>query len=244
MGKEYPEGPILSQEEIDELVRALRKEKKEKGESKPSQVIALIDYEVGNLRSVAKALENCSARVSITSNPEDLRKACAIVLPGVGAFSRGIDNLKSLGIFDTILDEVKNKKKPFLGICLGLQLLFTRSYEYGESYGFGFIEGEVVKFSSHVKVPHMGWNRVKKSKRMRLLEGIPDNAYFYFAHSYYVKPTEEKTLIKAFTFYGEEFVSAIEKENIFGVQFHPEKSSTLGLKVLENFVKIAYKNVS
>lgn len=202
-------------------------------------MIAVVNYGLGNLRSVAKALEIKGAGVEVTSSPSKLQSAEAIVLPGVGAFSRGIENLKKLKILDVIIKEIY-KGKPFLGICLGLQLLFTQSEEHTLTGGMNVIEGKVVKFPSKVKIPHMGWNQVEinnQNSKSQIFDGIPNNSYFYFVHSYYVVP-EDSYIIAATTVYGERFVSAIVKDNLFGVQFHPEKSGEQGLKILENFIKV------
>lgn len=202
-------------------------------------MIAIVDYKMGNLRSVAKALEKVDAKVLVTSRVEDLRKSEAIVLPGVGAFGQGMVCLRELGIIPSLLKEIR-QGKPFLGICLGMQLLFTRSYEHGIHKGLGIINGEVKSFPQKLKIPHMGWNNVKskvKSQKLKvdILKNIPNDSYFYFVHSYYVVP-EEKEIVSAVTDYGIKFPSIVRKDNIFGVQFHPEKSQELGLKVLRNFV--------
>ena len=201
--------------------------------------IAVVDYGLGNLRSVAKALESVGAEVTVTSNPQEILEASGIVLPGVGAFYRGIENLKQRGLVSVIL-EVINKDKPFLGICLGLQLLFTQSQEHGLCKGLDVIAGEVKKFSPGVKIPHMGWNQVKLVKE-GLFKDVPDNSYFYFVHSYAVEP-KDREFIAATAVYGREFTSGVNKGNLWGVQFHPEKSSVLGLKILENFVNMVNKS--
>lgn len=198
-------------------------------------MIAIIDYRMGNLRSVAKALEKVGAEVLVTSKSKDIRRAAAIVLPGVGAFGQGMKHLKELGIISCLWDEVKNGK-PFLGICLGLELLFSKSYEHGIHKGLGLVEGEVKRFPQRLKVPHMGWNQVN-TKKPELFEEVPNNSYFYFVHSYYVLP-KDKSIIRATTDYGVEFTSVIQKDNVWGVQFHPEKSQELGLRILKNFVKL------
>ncbi|MCK4904780.1 imidazole glycerol phosphate synthase subunit HisH [bacterium] len=204
-------------------------------------MIAIIDYGMGNLRSVSKALESVGAKTIVTNKPEDIKSADAVILPGVGAFYRGMENLKDKKLLPVISEAVKSKK-PFLGICLGLQLLFTESEEHGISKGLGLIKGRVKKFSSGLKIPHMGWNQIRlktedqRPKTINLFKDIPDESYFYFVHSYYVEPEDKNTII-ATTNYGENFVSAINKDNIWGVQFHPEKSSDLGLKILKNFVE-------
>ena len=202
-------------------------------------MIAVVDYGLGNLHSVSKALEANNIKVKVTNNPSDISDAKAIVLPGVGAFLKGMENLKNLNLLEVIIENIE-KGKPFLGICLGLQLLFTRSFEHKLSKGMGIFEGEVVKFLKSPKIPHIGWNRLNLRKNSKIFEGIPPDVYFYFVHSYYVRPKEDVVL--ATTFYGEEFPSAVAKDNIFGVQFHPEKSGKWGLKFLSNFVRLV--NVS
>ena len=198
-------------------------------------MIAVIDYGMGNLRSVAKALEAAGAAdVRITSDPKIISQADKIVLPGVGAFKEAMRELRRLGLIKAIKDNIF--KKPFLGICLGLQLLFSESEEGGKVKGLGIFPGIVRRFPDKLKVPHMGWNQIKV-KKGKILKNIPKNAYFYFCHSYYVVP-KDKGLIAAATDYGKEFVSAIAKDNLFACQFHPEKSQASGLRLLKNFVKI------
>ena len=200
--------------------------------------IAVIDCGLGNLRSVSKALEDAGAQTKVTGNPKDIVSAEAVVLPGVGAFYRGMENLEKSGLAPAILQSIQ-KDKPFLGICLGLQLLFSESEEHGISKGLDVIKGKVKKFPSSVKIPHMGWNDVKlkiKNEKLKIFKNIPNNSYFYFDHSYYVEP-EDKNIVIATTEYGKGFASAVNKGNVWGVQFHPEKSSDLGLKILKNFVK-------
>ncbi len=208
-------------------------------------MIVVVDYGLGNLKSVAKALTIQGGEVKVTGNPAYLKNAKAIVLPGVGAFKRGIENLRNSGILEVLIKEIE-KGKPFLGICLGLQLLFTESREHSLSKGMDIIKGKVGKFKAALKIPHMGWNQlvlkktaagIRYPEREKIFAGIPDNSYFYFVHSYYVMP-EEKDVISAVTFYGEEFTSAVVKDNVIGLQFHPEKSGDLGLKILSNFLKL------
>ncbi|WP_457681323.1 imidazole glycerol phosphate synthase subunit HisH [Thermovibrio sp.] len=201
-------------------------------------MIVVVDYGMGNLRSVSKAVEHAGGEVKVSSDPKDLKEAKGIILPGVGAFKDAVKNLKELSLWEALIKEVE-KGKPLLGICLGLQLLFEKSYEFGESEGFGFIEGEVVKFElpKGYKIPHMGWNQIYKKKESELLKGIKEGEFFYFVHSYFVKPSQKEAVLTE-TDYGTEFTSSVEKENVFGVQFHPEKSQRAGLKLLKNFIRI------
>ena len=221
-------------------------------------MIAIIDYGMGNLRSVQKGFEKVGYEAVVTNNPQEILFADGVVLPGVGAFKDCMRNLKEGGLIDTI-HKVIDDGKPFLGICLGLQLLFTESEEFGIHKGLDIIKGRVVKFSfntpnselrtPNLKIPHMGWNNIKKRgqgvKGTRDLpqtlepsnpffKDIPDNSYFYFVHSYYVIP-EDGNVIASTTDYGIGFVSSIWRDNIFAVQFHPEKSQELGLRMLKNF---------
>ncbi|HAV40187.1 MAG TPA: imidazole glycerol phosphate synthase subunit HisH [Aquificaceae bacterium] len=200
--------------------------------------ILIVDYGMGNLRSVSKALEKVGFRVKVSSDPEDVKKANAIALPGVGAFKDAVENLRRMGLYGEIIRHIE-RGKPYFGICLGLQLLFEKSYEFGEAKGFGVVEGEVVLLPTSVKVPHIGWNQLWKKKPSSLLEGTKDGEYVYFVHSYHVVP-KKKDIILTTTDYGIDFVSSIEYENIFAVQFHPEKSQKVGLKILENFRRRVY----
>ncbi|MEK6600188.1 MAG: imidazole glycerol phosphate synthase subunit HisH [Deltaproteobacteria bacterium] len=200
-------------------------------------MIAIIDYDMGNLRSVQKGFERVGHNCIITRNPEDISNASHVVLPGVGAFKNCMDNLKNYGLIEPILNAIKSGK-PFLGICLGLQLLFSESEEFGKHKGLDVIKGKVVRFPSEhpvpLKIPHMGWNDIKIKNRPAVLKDIPDGSYFYFVHSYYVAP-EDADIIATTTFYGIDFASSIWKDNIFACQFHPEKSQKTGLKILKNF---------
>ena len=205
-------------------------------------MIAVIDYGMGNLRSVQKALEFVGAKVIVTHDPDLILNADSVVLPGVGAFKDCIANLNKLKLIDPIRKFI-DSGKPFLGICLGLQVLFEESEEYGPVAGLGILPGKVVKFidassdaknGSLIKIPHMGWNEIKVKKDLPLFEGVGDAPYFYFVHSYYVVP-EDQNMIATVTNYGVEFVSGIQHENIYAFQFHPEKSQTLGLSILERF---------
>ncbi len=201
-------------------------------------MLLLIDYGMGNLRSVSKALEKVGFSVKVSSDPEEVKRAEVLVLPGVGAFRDAMENLKKLGLLKEILRHIE-KGKPYMGICLGLQLLFERSYEFGETEGFGVLEGEVVLLPPKVKVPHIGWNQLWRQKPSDLLNGIKDGEYFYFVHSYHVVP-KRRDIVLTTTDYGIDFVSSIEYENIFAVQFHPEKSQKAGLRLLENFRRRLY----
>lgn len=200
-------------------------------------MIALVDYGMGNLRSVEKALGKVGFSVVRTSNKEDLDRSKAIVVPGVGAFGDAIHNLTKLNLKDKIIENIE-KGKPYLGICLGLQILFEYGYEFGSHEGLGIIKGSVVRFDERlpIKIPHMGWNQVWIKKDSKMYEGIEDGSYFYFVHSYYGKP-DSQDVIATNTDYSIQFCSSIEKDNIWAVQFHPEKSQKVGLKLLENFKK-------
>ncbi|ACI21109.1 imidazole glycerol phosphate synthase subunit HisH [Thermodesulfovibrio yellowstonii] len=200
-------------------------------------MIALVDYGMGNIRSVSKAIEAVGGEVSITQSPEEIRKAKAIVLPGVGAFRDCMSNLTELGLLEAVREEIL-KGKPYLGICLGMQILFTESEEFGMCKGLDLIKGKVTRFKlpQDYKIPHMGWNTVIFKKKSKLLSEISDNSYFYFVHSYYVVP-EESNFVGGVTEYGIEFTSMIIYENIFATQFHPEKSQKMGLKLLSNFIQ-------
>ncbi|MEE8575186.1 MAG: imidazole glycerol phosphate synthase subunit HisH [Thermodesulfobacteriota bacterium] len=207
-------------------------------------MIAIIDYDMGNLRSVEKALAKLGSESVITRDAQVIADATHVVLPGVGAFKDCMHNLEEYGLIDPIKKAV-NSGKPFLGICIGLQLLFDESSEQGTHFGLGIIKGKVVRFpaphhteGSEFKIPHMGWNAVKASKASALLEGTPDGEYFYFVHSYYAKP-EDQSVTLTTTQYGEEFASSIEHGNVMACQFHPEKSQRAGLKLLENFRRLS-----
>ncbi len=204
--------------------------------------IVLVDYGMGNLRSVEKALEAVGLPSHRTDDPELLSKADVIVLPGVGAFKDAVKNLKLLGLWDVILEHI-SRGKPYLGICLGMQLLFERSYEFGEERGLGVFGGEVRLLPPGVKVPHIGWNQVWKKKSSRLFEGIKDGEYFYFVHSYHVVPKDEG-IVATTTDYGIDFVSSVEADNVFAVQFHPEKSQKVGLRLLHNFKEVLQSKLS
>jgi glutamine amidotransferase len=200
-------------------------------------MVVVIDYGMGNLHSVGKALEEVGAKVKISSRPNDILGADKLVLPGVGAFKEAMQELKKRNLIEPITQYIK-KGRLFLGLCLGLQLLFEESEEGGKVKGLGVLNGQVKKFSSRLKIPHMGWNEIRKKKtNCPLLENIPDKSYMYFVHSYYVAPVD-KSIIAAATNYGIDFTSVVWKDNICAFQGHPEKSQKLGLKILENFVRL------
>lgn len=201
-------------------------------------MIAIIDYDMGNLRSVSKAFERVGAETSVTRDPKVISNASHVVLPGVGAFKDCMRNLEEYGLIEPIRKAIRSGK-PFLGICLGLQLLFDESDEFGPHKGLGVIKGRVVRFPDDrsLKVPHMGWNDIRIRKASRLLDGIEDHSYFYFVHSYYAVP-EDTGVNLTTTAYGPEFTSSIEKDNIMACQFHPEKSQKTGLRVLKNFSEL------
>lgn len=192
-----------------------------------------MNYGVGNLRSISKGLEKSGAQVQITHNHNDLRNSDAIVLPGVGAFAPAVKNMEPI---TDVLAETMNNGKPILGICLGLQLLFTRSNEGGSITGLDFIAGQVVKLPETMKTPQMGWNTIDFAMYHPLLDGVKDHSYVYFVHSYYPQPTDPDVIVTT-TDYGLRFPSMIAKKNLFATQFHPEKSSKTGLMMLNNFVK-------
>jgi glutamine amidotransferase len=201
--------------------------------------IAIIDYGMGNIHSVAKALQVCGVEPVITNKKSQLILADKIILPGVGAFDDAMGELKKLDLISVIQEQI-NCKKPFLGICLGMQLLLESSQEAKINPGLGILKGRVVKFSpGHgLKIPHMGWNDCKVvEKDCVLLSGISGNGQVYFCHSYYPQPSD-KSIIAATSQYGVEFGCVLHKNNVYGVQFHPEKSQVMGLKIIKNFVQL------
>lgn len=200
-------------------------------------MITIIDYGMGNLRSVQKACEYLGYDAMISSSAADISSAEKLILPGVGAFRDAIGHLKDQNLVDPIRDYIASDK-PFLGVCLGLQLLFEKSYEDGEYEGLGVVPGEVVRFPVQpgLKIPHMGWNRLEVRGVQPLFHGIPAEAHVYFVHSYYVVPADE-SVVASTTEHGIRFCSAIARNNLFATQFHPEKSQRVGLKILENFAK-------
>jgi imidazole glycerol-phosphate synthase subunit HisH len=207
--------------------------------------IAIVDYGSGNVRSVYRALQKAAgdtATVEITNSAQKIRDAAAVVFPGQGAAGQCMGNLRASGLSDTIIERIKSGK-AFMGVCVGLQLLFSHMEE-NDTIGLDIIEGDIPKFPSDsgLKVPEMGWNRVKQVRPSPLWENVPDESYFYFVHSYYPAPAPSAgSLIIGTTDYGIDYCSAVGKDNFFGVQFHPEKSGQIGLKVYANFLRFAQK---
>ncbi|BER92588.1 imidazole glycerol phosphate synthase subunit HisH [Atrimonas thermophila] len=202
-------------------------------------MIAIIDYGIGNLFSVSKALNRLGQETQITCEPETVEKASAIVLPGVGSFGEAMENLQKKELINVILKNA-DEGKPILGICLGMQILFERSQESPHAKGLSLIQGEVRKLPPTNKIPHIGWNRIYFKKKTELTEDIPQGRFFYFAHSYYVLPADDQPIIGICN-YNLVIPAIINQDNIWGVQFHPEKSSTWGMKFLENWVRCMLK---
>jgi len=204
-------------------------------------VITIIDYGMGNLRSVQKAFELYCPKVRVSSSANDILAADKIILPGVGAFGKAMEELKSRKLIAPLKECIK-KGTPFLGICLGIQLLFSESEESGKVKGLGILKGKVRRFkeASGLKIPHMGWNKIRAKDttgQEAILNEVPDDSYMYFVHSYYVEP-EEKSVVLCETQYGVNFASGIHKDNVYAFQFHPEKSQGIGLKIIKNFVEL------
>ena len=205
-------------------------------------MIAIVDYGAGNLRSVFNAFEAIGQRAQVTSDPADLKHADAIVLPGVGAFNTGMENLEKAGFVDALNEEVKEKGKPYLGICLGMQFLADVGLEHRARRGLGWIKSTVRALEPNdtaFRVPHMGWNDVQIKQESPLFNNLEDRPIFYFLHSYDLAPDKSEThVVTATCWHGQVITAAVQKDNIFGVQFHPEKSQGSGLNLLRNFVKL------
>lgn len=201
-------------------------------------MVAIIDYDAGNIKSVEKALLHLGEEVIITRDCEQILNSDKVILPGVGAFGDAMEKLRSYGL-DKVIYEVVERKIPFLGICLGLQLLFEKSDETPGVKGLGILPGEILRIPDKegIKIPHMGWNSVKIKENLRIFKDVPQDSYVYFVHSYYLKAGREKD-VAATTEYSTLIHAAVEHDNVFACQFHPEKSSEIGLKILKNFVEL------
>lgn len=201
-------------------------------------MIAIIDYDAGNIKSVEKALISLGQEVCVTRDAEEILQADKVILPGVGAFGDAMEKLQRYELVDVIRKVVK-KKTPFLGICLGLQLLFERSDEAPGVEGLGILKGEILKIpaAEGLKIPHMGWNSLQLKHNGKLFQNLGEETYVYFVHSYYLK-AEDPSIVKATTEYGVSIDASVEQENVFACQFHPEKSSDAGLQILKNFIEL------
>jgi glutamine amidotransferase len=204
-------------------------------------MIAIVDYGLGNLRSVKYALDRLGVESELTSDPAAVARAEAVILPGVGAFGEAMANLRELGLVAPLRDYAASGR-PFVGICLGMQLLLTRSEEHGLHDGLDIIPGQVVRFGQELTVPQMGWNQVRQARPCPLFEGLRDEDYFYFAHSYYCRPDDPAVAV-GLTDYGQAYASTLQQGNVLGCQYHPEKSGPSGLKMLRNFVSLIKEQV-
>ena len=201
-------------------------------------MITVLDYDAGNIKSVEKALNFLGEEVKITRDREEILSSDGVILPGVGAFGDAMEKLHQYGLVD-VIHEVVDRQIPFLGICLGLQLMFESSEETPGVEGIGILKGKILRIppAEGLKIPHMGWNSLHLQNNGRLFQGIPEDTYVYFVHSYYLH-AEEPEIVKAVTDYSTTIHASVEKGNVFACQFHPEKSSRYGLKILENFAKL------
>ena len=201
-------------------------------------MVAIIDYDAGNIRSVEKAIASLGYEAAVTRDADTILTADHVILPGVGAFGDAMDKLSSYGLVD-VIRTVSCREIPFLGICLGLQLMFENSEEAPGVEGLGLLKGSILRIpeKDDLKIPHIGWNSLQYPSRGRLFAGVPDGAYVYFVHSYYLQ-AQEAGVVKATTEYGVEIHASVEKDNLFACQFHPEKSSDVGMKILQNFMEI------
>ena len=201
-------------------------------------MIAILDYDAGNIKSVEKALKLLGQEVTVTREREAILKADKVILPGVGAFGDAMEKIRRYGLYE-VIHEVTGRGTPFLGICLGLQLLFERSEESPGAEGLGILKGEILRIPDKpgLKVPHMGWNSLEFSENGRLFEGLQKEPYVYFVHSYYLKAADEG-IVTAVTEYGTQIHASVESGNVFACQFHPEKSSDVGIRILKNFLSI------
>jgi len=199
-------------------------------------MVAIVDYQMGNLHSVQKACAQAGLKSKLVNQAADIRRAKAVILPGVGAFGQAMQHLTSRRLIKA-LKEAAASGKPFLGICLGMQLLFDYSEEFGRHEGLGLLAGKVVPFPKKLKVPHMGWNQIALQQKSPFFQGVPNNAYMYFVHSFYCVPEDPKVVLTT-TDYGQSFASAVGREHICGIQFHPEKSQNTGLTIYRNLAKM------
>jgi imidazole glycerol-phosphate synthase subunit HisH len=199
-------------------------------------MIAIVDYGMGNLRSVQKAFQRVGYDAEITASPQRVLEASHVALPGVGAFGEAMANLQSAGMVDVLRQVAADR--PFIGICLGQQLLFEESEEMGHHEGLGILPGKVVRFNGPLKVPHMGWNQINILRHSPLLAGVNDGDFAYFVHSYYVAPVDSSVILTS-TDYGVSFASIVGRDQLFGIQFHPEKSQAVGLRMLANFAALS-----
>ena len=202
-------------------------------------MVAIIDYDAGNIKSVEKAIQFLGEKAVITRDADQILSASHVILPGVGAFGDAMEKLQNYGLI-SVIHEVVKRQIPFLGICLGLQLFFERSEETPGVEGLGILKGEIKRIPAgeDLKIPHIGWNSLKFPNKGRLYEGMKEDSYVYFVHSYYLE-AKEPEIVVAETEYGTKIHASVEKDNVFACQFHPEKSSSVGLKILENFLKIS-----
>ncbi|MHB1318308.1 MAG: imidazole glycerol phosphate synthase subunit HisH [Anaerolineae bacterium] len=200
-------------------------------------MLTIIDYGMGNLRSVEMAFRRLGIEPAVTSDPDVLARGSALVLPGVGAFGDAMGQLRDLGLISPLRHAI-DEGRPFLGICLGMQLLFESSDEMGDHQGLGVLPGTVRRFPEGLTIPHMGWNQIDQRRPVPLLDGLPDHSYAYFVHSYFVEP-QDSGVVAASTAYGIEFSSIVVREQIHGIQFHPEKSQDVGVHILRNWLRIA-----
>lgn len=201
-------------------------------------MIAILDYDAGNIKSVEKAMQLLGQEVTITRDRDEILRADKVILPGVGAFGDAMGKIRQYGLFD-VIHEVVDNKTPFLGICLGLQLLFDRSDESPGVEGLGVLKGEILRIpeTPGLKIPHMGWNSLEFQNDGRLFRNLPQESYVYFVHSYYLKAADE-SIVTAVTEYGTKIHASVEQGNVFACQFHPEKSSDVGIQILKNFVSL------
>jgi glutamine amidotransferase len=200
-------------------------------------VLAIVDYGMGNLRSVEMAFRRLGIHPLVSADPEIIARAEAVVLPGVGAFGNAMDRLRNLCLVCAIKDAI-DAGRPFLGICLGLQLLFDSSEEMGAHQGLGVLSGTVKRFPEGLTVPHMGWNQIDRTRALPLFDGLADHGYAYFVHSYYVEPRQD-SVVAATTDYGFRFASVVARDNVSAIQFHPEKSQDFGASILGNWLSLA-----